>query len=266
MHGVPITIELGCFIQLIPATVSNNCVQQLCPTFVSMTIPVTDQQSSPPDSASSEISAGLRTLISLLLVVQLFAIAVIVLAHTGQSDLTQQIRSRVPFLQPYMRRVWMDHTYTYSDYVNPQHGVRLDSQYAIEVQYKYADGTTNSITLPDDSLRPATRRRRYSTLARNFADLVGSDIEAQYAGMLAAGLLAEEPEAVSLQLACVERFTPAASDEPPDDLQAVRGEDGVYSIAIYRCQAWVSEEDGSTEIRKVEEARRLAPVTKSNER
>jgi hypothetical protein len=231
-----------------------------------MTTAVTDQQSTPPDSATSEISEGVRTLISLLLVVQLFAVAVIVLAHTGQSDLTQQIRSRVPLLQPYMRRVWMDHTYTYSDYVNPQHGVRLDTQYAIEVQYEYADGTTNSITLPDDSMRPATRRRRYSTLARNLAAFVGGDIEAQYAGMVAAGLLEEEPEAVSLQLACVERFTPAASDDPPDDPQAMRGEDGVYSTAIYRCQAWVSEEDGSTEIRKVEEARRLAPVVKSTDR
>jgi hypothetical protein len=222
-----------------------------------------DQSTREPKPRNPELSEGARTLVTLLLFVHLFALAITVLAHAGPSELTNQIRERVPLLQPYMRRLWMDHAYTYSDYVNPRQDVRLDTQYALEVEYEYSDGTTRRIELPDRTVGIATRRRRYQTLARNLAAVVGDDREAEYASMVAGGLLAEDPSAVSLRLACVERFTPSIGDDPPDVPSAVRGDGGVYSVKIYRCQAWINEEDGEVEIRKEEERRRLAPVTKA---
>ena len=212
---------------------------------------------------AAQLSQGARTAISLLLFVQLFAIAVTVIAHTGRSELTDQIRRRVPLLQPYMRRLWMDDTYTFTDYVNPRNSAQLDSEYLIEVQYQLADGTTRSLQLPDDDIWIETRRRRYLTLARNLAAVVGNDVEAVYASMLAAGLLAEEPDAKSLELTCLERFTPSAANEPPDNPDATLREDGLHYATLYRCQAWFGE-DGTVEIKKQEEARRLSPVKQKN--
>ena len=214
------------------------------------------QTTSPPPK---QLTDGARTAISLVLFVQLFALAITVIAHTGQSELTEQIRGRVPLLQPYMRRLWMDDTYTYADYVNPRNTVRLDAEFILEVHYHMADGTTRHVQLPDDSIWIETRRRRYLTLARNLAALAGNDVEAVYASMLAAGLLAEEPDATSLELACVERFTPSAAGEPPDNPDAMLRDDGIHYAAIYRCQAWVND-DGAVEVKKQEEARRLSPV------
>ena len=219
-------------------------------------------ESKPANSNSSDPSLpdSVRTWITLLLIVHLFALAAIALAHTGQSELTERIRRRVPLLQPYMRRVWMDNRYTYADYVNPHPDARLDSQFFIEVDEELADGTTQKLTLPGASMWPETRRRRYLTLARNLAAVVGSDMEAPFAQMVSSGLLAEQPDAISLRLTCLERFTPTASGDPPEDSSAVLGDDGVYSATIYACQAWINEDDRSTEIRKQEEPRRLAPV------
>ena len=224
---------------------------------------MTDQRTKTPKASGSELSDNARTLISLLLFVHLFALVTTILAHAGQSELTDQIRRRVPFLQPYMRRIGMDDAYMYTDYVNSQDGVRLDTQFAIDVRYEYPDGTTRDVRLPDDTMYPALRQQRYSGLARNLAAVVGDDVEAEYASMVAGGLLAEEPDAASLQLICVERYTRSGTGDSPDDPNAVRGDDGVYSTTVYRCQAWINEESGEVEIRKEEEQRRLAPVTKS---
>jgi hypothetical protein len=222
-----------------------------------------DTTSTTSGTSPKELPQALRTLISLLLFVHLFALAVIVLAHTGQSELAAQVRQRVPLLQPYLRRLWMDHTYTYSDYVNPQPTVRLDAQYHLEVDYEYADGSTRRLELPGNGDWLETRLRRYLTLARSMAAVAGEDIEAEYASMLASGLLAEDRDAVSLRLACVERFTPTTSEEPPDHPNAVRGDDGAYYATVYRCRAWINDEDGSIEIKKEEASRRLSPVKRT---
>ena len=119
--------------------------------------------------------------------------------------------------------------------------------------------------MPDAELSSNIRRQRYLALARNLASIVGTDIEAEYAGMIARGLLAENPDAKSLRLACVQHFTPSTSDEPPDNPNAVFHEDGSYTATGYRCHAWQDPETGAVEIRKEEEARRLSPVTRNDE-
>jgi hypothetical protein len=119
------------------------------------------------------------------------------------------------------------------------------------------------LELPVDGDWLETRRRRYLSLARSMAAVAGEDIEAEYASMLASGLLAEDRDAESLRLACVERFTPTTSEDPPSNTDAVRGDDGVYFATIYRCRAWINETDGSVEIKKEETSRRLAPVKRN---
>ena len=150
------------------------------------------QPNDPASSGDSELpSEGLRTVISFLLFVHLFALGVAIASNAAPvSALRRQLRD-VPFVRPYLQLFQMDLGYnfhlTYSEEFDTDHFFEL------ELGGQQASGPeTTKILLPPSGLRPPIRRDRYHNLALNAARLMGDDqFESLLPKAIAKRLLAE---------------------------------------------------------------------------
>ncbi len=140
------------------------------------------------DAAEPAIaSQGLRTLVSFLLFVHLFAVAVAIASSNYRaSGLVRQLRLR--FLTPYLQTLNMDMAYNF----HLTHADELDVDHFFEMEIESDGGDKKTVTLPEAGIRPAERRRRYQQLAFETAALVGNDVgESVLPRAVAARLLVE---------------------------------------------------------------------------
>ncbi|HEX5444429.1 MAG TPA: hypothetical protein VFW87_11390 [Pirellulales bacterium] len=114
-----------------------------------------------------------RTAVSFLLFVHLFAVLVGVLANWYPSPLATQLRTRVPLLAPYLESLDLDQAYV--PLYGLTYGMDQDTDQRVEVDLKLADGTQRQFILPRRDLWPHQRYRREQRLAEVAADLVGDD-------------------------------------------------------------------------------------------
>ncbi len=134
------------------------------------------------------LSDTARTVISLLLFVHLFALAVAILSNTSPlpepdqaalPDLKRQLR-QVPGLVPYLQWLDMDFGYTGGDRYQSAdyhltHNTFWDLAYRVELTLKLPDGSEQQVVIPNDSLQPGLRRLHYQMLATRMARLEGYD-------------------------------------------------------------------------------------------
>lgn len=146
-----------------------------------------DHRDDLPEPLDPLPSEGLRTVLSLLLVVHLFILFVAVASNfLPASPIRRQLRE-VPLVQPYLRGLHMDLAYNYHlTYGNP-----ADFDYRLLIDLDPATGA-DPIELPPPGLQPRIRRQRYYQLTRSMAGFLEDDVmEGIVPRAVAAGLLAE---------------------------------------------------------------------------
>lgn len=113
----------------------------------------------------------LRTLASFLIFLHLFALAVAVLSNWNPSPLALRLRKNVPLVKQYLEYLAMDQSYV------PLYGLTFgmteDTDDTVEVELELADGSHQSVTLPEPGIMPRQRWRRDARLAETAADLTG---------------------------------------------------------------------------------------------
>ncbi|HEX7448160.1 MAG TPA: hypothetical protein VF306_11475 [Pirellulales bacterium] len=115
----------------------------------------------------------LRTTVSFLIFVHLFAVTVGVLANWYPSPLAAQLHQRVPLLAPYLESLDLDQAYV--PLYGLTYGMDQDTDQYVEVDLKLADDSQRQFVLPRGDLWPRQRYRRQQRLAEIAADLVGDD-------------------------------------------------------------------------------------------
>lgn len=114
---------------------------------------------------------GLRAAISFLIFLHLFALLVAVLSNWNPSTLSQRLRDKVPLVKPYLQLLSMDQSYvpTYA----LTFAMNEDTDMAVELDLKLADGSRRTVSLPAGDLWPRTRWLRDARLAATTDDLTG---------------------------------------------------------------------------------------------
>ncbi|HET6882372.1 MAG TPA: hypothetical protein VFI31_19560 [Pirellulales bacterium] len=122
-----------------------------------------DERDYPPD--------WWRAVVSFLIFVHLFALAVAVLSNWNPSTLSIRLRQNVPLVKPYLQALAMDQAYL------PLYGLTFameeDTDMAVDLELQLPDGTQRQITLPSNGLWPRERWRRDARLAETAGDLTG---------------------------------------------------------------------------------------------
>jgi len=124
-----------------------------------MSIPSNDDR---PDAMPSQ---GMRTAISFLLFLHLFALGVAVLSNPPASGLLQGLR-RAPGVRQYLQLLHMDLSYRFHLMLVDD----LDMDYFVEADLQTPEGERRQVVLPSPDLQPGTRYRRQERLAWQIAN------------------------------------------------------------------------------------------------
>jgi hypothetical protein len=124
--------------------------------------------SKPADSAASPEPPGMpsqtvRSIVSLLLFIHLFAVGLAIATDTdsGPSKLLRDIKERTPGLDNYLRQFALDRGYDYHLMNNEP----LDFDHHLEATIYFADGKTKTMIFPPPGIWPGERRQRYAQMA-----------------------------------------------------------------------------------------------------
>lgn len=113
-----------------------------------------------------------RTLVSFLIFLHLFALAVAVLSNWNPSPLALRLR-RVPGLKPYLEYLAMDQSYV------PLYGLAFglpeEADVSAEVNLTLSDGSSQTLTLPARDVMLRQRWRHDARLVETAADVTGDD-------------------------------------------------------------------------------------------
>jgi hypothetical protein len=130
----------------------------------------------PPPEGEPLPSQGVRTIVSFLIFVHLFALAVCVLStpRDGMSSSLQRQLRNARFLTAYMQWLWMDNAYDYfHTYGDLEVVDRFGTDHQFEIELKMPDGSARNIAFPEAGLFPRQRRQRLRQLANSAALTVG---------------------------------------------------------------------------------------------
>jgi hypothetical protein len=180
--------------------------------------------------------SGLRTTLTLLLMLHLFALFVAVVSNFGaRSGLRLQLRE-VPGVRTYLHLLNMDTAYNY----HLVFGTREDRDFQCELilspgQRPQAAGQggedeRETMLLVPPDMWPGSRRRRYLMLSHNMAANVGDDqIESLLPSALASGMLRQRGVTAGTHLWRCVGLEPASRDDA-----ASRGSDREFTpIVVY---------------------------------
>ncbi|HEY5312052.1 MAG TPA: hypothetical protein VIK18_06010 [Pirellulales bacterium] len=142
----------------------------------------------PSSTAASGPPQGLRTALSFLLFLHLFALTVGVTSNEAASQLETGLR-KTPLVVPYLQLLLMDLSYCFNLTFGPSDSDVSDAETWIEADLTTAAGP-QQIILPAAGLEPRQRLRRYESLVRTAAAQVGSpSSESLLPAAIARGLL-----------------------------------------------------------------------------
>lgn len=125
-------------------------------------------------SGGREPSSGVRSLITYLLFLHFFILAVGIKSNTSSSGLDQDLRNKVPGVKPYLQLLGMDLSYMFHlTYYNGRQNVQ-DTDYVIEADVPQSDGTTRRVVVSSAGSLPPIRDYRYRRMAFTAASAVES--------------------------------------------------------------------------------------------
>ena len=219
--------------------------------------PATPAPPSPEDAALP--SEGIRTAVSFLVFVHLFALLIGILSNEVPSQLEQALAG-LPVLRQYRQALGMDLPYTYYFTRGNDPGGELDIDYTITATVNRPDGEKEVVELPAAGTWPRQRFHRYQMLATRLATFASegapepANLE-MLARAIAGGILRRE-EAQSLDLLCRGQLTPPAMEEFRPELQGRPGTRDAYDAHVFLAGDRV-------ELLKKEPARDTAPPPKN---
>jgi len=209
-------------------------------------------------------SQGVRTVVSLLLFVHLFALAIAMTSRAttvetefgpAGSELLSRMRD-VPFLMRYLQFLELDESYNNAW----TQGGPLDSDHAIEVVLEFKDPRADQLTIriPADRLWPPLREERYRSLALTAAALVGNSQRENILPQAIAEKLVGEHGATGGTIR-IRRHFPQSPQEAAslDDAVADPNSDRYYET-VYEARILVN--DGDVSLLKSESPGTAAPA------
>lgn len=126
----------------------------------------------PSSSPAPGPSQNVRTALSFLLFLHLFAVAVGVTSNESASQLETGLR-KTPLVVPYLQLLLMDLSYSFNLTFGPSDNDVSDAESWIEADLTTGAGA-QQIVMPATGLEPRQRLRRYEALARTTAAQVGN--------------------------------------------------------------------------------------------
>jgi hypothetical protein len=210
-------------------------------------------------------SPAVRTTVSLLLFMHLFAITVAIVAYPQPSMIETRLKQTLdPYLQPL--NFDLSQAVYASGRLQLTHAAPTDVDYAIEVDAKQKDGTKlqPALVIPQPDLWPPQRRRRDQALANATGALIGNEAVAD-------DLEALLPKAIASSVLAANGGTAGAIRVKAHYLLAIESRDSTsaklsdpfdpsrYSNA-FDAQVLVSR--GRVDLLKASAAGEAAPVTK----
>jgi hypothetical protein len=210
------------------------------------------QVPAPKPSWSPEV----RTWVSLLLFAHLFAVVVAVTTYTRPSGLQDQLHG---LFAPYLRTLHLavfPVTYPFARY-HLTHAATSDVDFSCEVELKDREGALKTITVPELTLWPPVRYRRYQALANAMGTLAGEEGNEELASVLPkaiAGSILKEQGAVQGTIRCRAHFLPAMESMGT----AASGRREPPTNDVYQAQVFVST--GGVELLKKSTTLEVAPV------
>lgn len=210
---------------------------------------------SPCDAALP--SQGVRTVVTLLLLWHLFALAVAIGSNFGvESELRMALR-QVPLVEPYLQLLDMDIAFD----VRWTDGSETDQDHTLIVEAPAAAGAEpQRILLPPDDLFPGQRRRRYQMLAYHLAEQAQQENDALVSAIPQAvgGKWLAELGAKELTLRCRAHSVQTALDASAADPARSNPKADRYYRDVYQAKVFRGEKE--TLVMKIEQRRDVAPV------
>ncbi|MEX2141869.1 MAG: hypothetical protein WD894_21570 [Pirellulales bacterium] len=215
------------------------------------TVPTSD------DDPESRLSEGVRTFISLLLFVHLFALGLVFFSNFEGSDWDSELLRRMKIVvRPYLYPLWLDRPYHYHlTYAEP-----LDFDHYIEVALTPKGSSESTIIrLPEDDLGIGLRRQRYQRLAWHFARRTESQTPDDLLPLTIGAGLIKQHTAARAQVRCfrkrplfLDEVRAGASTEPPDE-------------RLYAADVFFLPGNALPQLNKIGEARDVAPVKRPSD-
>lgn len=152
-----------------------------------------------------------RTWVSLLLFAHLFAVVVAVTTYTRPSGVQDQLHA---LFAPYLRNLHLavfPVTYPFARY-HLTHASPSDVDFSCEVDVKNKDGSVDKITLPDLTLQPLVRYRRYQAMVNAMGSLAEGEGNEELASILpkaVAGSILKQRDATQGTIRCRAHYLPA---------------------------------------------------------
>jgi hypothetical protein len=196
-----------------------------------------------------------RTIVSFLLFLHFFALAVGLISNWYPSSLAAKLRD-VPAVEPYLGTLGLD--LSYLERYRLTHALPDDTEHFIDAELTLADGTQRKIRLGAGDVTPPQRYRRYARLADTSARLVGNpSLESILPQAVAAGLLAEHG-ATGGTIRVHRRYLqgPQSIDSPIADERDPESE--LYNSTLY--EARILKAGGQVQLLKTEAASDAAPA------
>ena len=168
----------------------------------------------PADDTPPLLAPPGRTIISFLLFLQLFALAVAVLSNELPSPLEVGLRKVV---EPYLKLLTMDLSYAYNltfGFTGIDAEAMQDTEYWLEADLKLPNGQATTVVFPQPGLEPKQRFRRYERLVKRAAAALGStSSESALPGAIATRLV-KETGATGGTIRLMRRDLPAEPYQP----------------------------------------------------
>lgn len=133
----------------------------------------------PPPQWSPEV----RTWVSLLLFVHLFAVVVAVTTYTRPSLVQEQLHE---LFAPYLRNLHLTaypNSYPFARFYLT-HALPTDAEYSCQIEFQAPDGKTETVVIPSSGLQPRVRYRRYQALANATGTLAENESNEDFSSIL----------------------------------------------------------------------------------
>ncbi|HEV3138012.1 MAG TPA: hypothetical protein VGZ26_08905 [Pirellulales bacterium] len=199
-----------------------------------------------------------RTWVSLLLFAHLFAVVVAVTTYTRPSGLQEQLHA---LFAPYLRTLHLavlPVSYPFARY-HLTHASPSDVDFSCEVEFKDQQGSAERITLPDATLRPRVRYRRYQAMINAMGSLAEGEENEELGSILPraiAGSILKQHGASQGTIRCRAHVPPAM--ETMENTGSSQREALEKYRDVYQAQVFVSA--GGVELLKKSTTLEVAPV------
>lgn len=202
---------------------------------------------------------SVRGIVSFLLFLHLFALAVAISSHWSASPLELALRN-VPGLRPYTQLLALDQPYV--ELYHLTYGMPIDTDHALIAELRMPDRSTLTVSVPPDGVWPAERYARYARLATGVAEYAENEAAASLLPQAVAAHLLARHGATGGVIRCRRHYL-----QSPESVQSPRPvdhdpyNDAWYSVE-YEAQILVS--GGQVQLLKTESARDVAPAADSS--